>query len=279
MTSIITAGCSFTEDSHSWANVLQNKLSKNYNVYNCAMGGVGQEYIVRSAMMKLHETKGPKICIAQFSGFSRIEINIEKQENPLFDKIMKELPDWEHNKTWYNKTLSQDDFFILKTTDIGHHWWSRKPTVAKTLDTINQIYGIDQRLCWTYENILKLQLYCKQNNIPLFCFWGWADCRPCYLEGASNGKIDERKFPLASKMYNLVDWNNFWFHNNCDGMAEWMIDRGHTGKLEEDHTNNTPKGYYEYEGKKFMIGHPTSTAHNDFCEQVIVPWVNNTLTQ
>ena len=83
MTSIITAGCSFTEDSHSWANVLQNKLSKNYNVYNCAMGGVGQEYIVRSAMMKLHETKGPKICIAQFSGFSRIEINIEKQENPL----------------------------------------------------------------------------------------------------------------------------------------------------------------------------------------------------
>ena len=22
---------------------------------------------------------------------------------------MKELPDWEHNKTWYNKTLSQDE--------------------------------------------------------------------------------------------------------------------------------------------------------------------------
>ena len=276
MTSIITSGCSFTEDPNSWANVLQHKLSKDHSVYNCAMGGVGQEYIVRSAMMKLHETKGPKICIAQFSGFSRIEINIEKQENPLFEEIVRERPDWEHSRKWYDLgpwKLTQKDFFILKTTDIGHHWWSKKPTVKKTLDAIDQIYGIDQRLCWTYENILKLQLYCKQNNIPLFCFWGWAECRPCYLDEG----LDESKFPLAWKMHKLVDWDNFWLHNNRDGMAEWMIDNGHTGKLEEDHTNNPPKGYYEYQGKKFMIGHPTSIAHNDFCEKIIAPWVNNVL--
>ena len=92
-----------------------------------------------------------------------------------------------------------------------------------------------------------------------------------------NNSIDANDYLLASKVYNLVDWNNFWFHTNKGGMADWMIDHGHTGKLEEDHTNNPPKGYYEQEGKKFMIGHPTLTAHKDFCDQVIVPWVNNVL--
>ena len=83
MTSIITTGCSFTEDPDSWANILHDKISNDHNVYNCAMGGVGQEYIVRSALLKLQQTQGPKICIAQFSGFWRIELNVHKAENML----------------------------------------------------------------------------------------------------------------------------------------------------------------------------------------------------
>lgn len=275
MVDIVTGGCSFTEDPKSWANILQDKLPTKYNVYNCAMGGVGQEYIVRSTILKLQETKDPKICIVQLSGFSRLEINIQKHENPLFDQITNDRPDWDYSRTWYNNAFDQNDFFVLKTTDMGHHWWTKKPTVEKTLDAINQIYGIDQRLCLTYENILKLQLYCKQNNIPLFCFWGWAECRPCWFDEKDRGGINEKIYPLASKIHKLVDWDNFWFHKDLSGMAEWMIDHGHTGKLEEDHTNNPPKGWFEYQGVRFMVGHPTAEAHDDFCSQVIVPWVNN----
>ena len=277
MTSIITTGCSFTHDPDSWANILQDKISNDHNVYNCAAGGVGQEYIVRSALLKLQQTQGSKICIAQFSGFWRLEFNVYKDENMLFDKVITESPDWEHSRTWYNGELTEDNFFILKTTDIGHQWWANRPTIKKTLDSIDQTIGPDQRLCWTYENILKLQLYCKQNNIPLFCFWGWGDCRPTWNDEMLDNPVNANDYPLASKVYNLVDWNNFWFHTDKGGMADWMVEHGHTGKLEEDHTNNPPKGYHEQKGKKFMIGHPTLTAHDDFCNQVIVPWVNNVL--
>lgn len=278
MINIVTAGCSFTEDPDSWANILQSKLSNDYNVYNCSKGGVGQEYITRSTLLKLNELKDSKtMCIIQFSGFSRLEIIVSAFENPLFEKVVQERPEWDIHRSWYNGILKGDDTFVLKTTDAGHSWWKNKPTVEKMLDTVNQLYGMDQRLCRTYESILTLQMYCKQHNIPLLCFWGWADARPTWFAEMENTPINKDRFPLASHVYNLVDWDNFWFHNNYSGMAEWMIDNGHTGKLEEDHTNNPPKGYHEYEGRKLMIGHPTMSAHNDFCEQVIVPWVNSVL--
>ena len=52
MINIVTAGCSFTEDPDSWANILQSKLSNDYNVYNCSKGGVGQEYTQYTAETK-----------------------------------------------------------------------------------------------------------------------------------------------------------------------------------------------------------------------------------
>lgn len=275
MINIVTTGCSFTHDPDSWANVLPNKLSEDYKLHNCAMGGVGQEYIVRSAILKLQKLDEPKLCIAQFSGFSRIEINIQKHENPLFEEIVNDSISWGDDRVWYDNLSNEKDFFILKTTDIGHTWWTKRPAIEKNLDAIDQSMGIDQRLCWTYENILKLQMYCKLNNIPLLCFWGWGDCRPTWFDEIKKGSINEEKYPLASQVYNLVDWKNFWFHNEFGGMAEWMLDNGHTGKLEEDHTNNPPQGWYLHEGKKLIIGHPTLTAHNAFSEQIIVPWVNS----
>ena len=66
----------------------------------------------------------------------------------------------------------------------------------------------------------------------------------------------------------LVDWKQFWFHKDNGGMAEWMLDNGHRGKPEENE-----KGWYMFEGRKRMAGHPTAEAHKDFCEQIIKPWI------
>jgi len=268
MINIVTSGCSFTHDPDSWANVLQKKLSDKYTVTNVAQGGVGQEYIVRSAIMKLQQLTTPKLCIVQFSGFWRVELIVDQLENPeLYKKIKKEKQSkqgLDPSRSWYE--LDNNTIILLRTTDQGHNWYQGISTAEKFIDKINSTIGADQRLLWTIDSIAKLQMYCKINKIPLLCFLGW---RECLGQGYNQQLTDRAK--------QLVDWNHVWFHNKDGGMADWMLDNGHHGKLEEDHTNKPPTGIGKdpLTGNTIMVGHPTLTAHNDFCEQVIVPWVNS----
>lgn len=268
MTSIITSGCSFTHDQDSWANILNEKLNDNYNVINMAEGGVGQEYIIRSAISALQETPGKKLCMVQLSSSYRVEMIVDEKENPeLYKKIVvdhnndyfEKIQGTITNRKWYR--LNDNTVLLLRTTDYGHNWYHHKTTAGKMVSSINKLISGDQRLLWTYEHVARLQWYCKLNNIPLFCFKGWR----CTSE-ACNTELVER----SSR---LVDWNNVWIHGETGGMADWMIDQGHHGKLDEDHTNNPPQGYIIINGEKHMIGHPTPEAHNDFCEQIIVPWI------
>ena len=89
---VITTGCSFTARPDSWSYALASTLSENYNVINVSNGGTGQDTIVREALIKLQETQGPKICIAQFSSHWRFDIHVRKQDNDYFDSIVKEEP-------------------------------------------------------------------------------------------------------------------------------------------------------------------------------------------
>jgi len=269
MINIVTSGCSFTHDPDSWANVLQKKLSDKYTVTNVAQGGCGQEFIVRSAIMKLQQLEKPKICIVQFSGFYRVELIVDALENPeLYNKIKKEKEadnrGFDPARNWYE--LDPNTLLLLRTTDQGHNWYKGIGTTGKFLEKINSTIGVDQRLLWTIESITRLQMYCKINKIPLFCFLGW---RECLGQGYNHQLINRAK--------QLIDWGNFWFYNNDGGMADWMLDHGHHGKLEEDHINKPPTGIGKDPLTKntIMVGHPTAEAHNDFCEQVIVPWVNS----
>jgi len=253
---VITTGCSFTARPDSWSYALASTLSENYNVINVSNGGTGQDTIVREALIKLQETQGPKICIAQFSSHWRFDIHVRKQDNDYFDSIVKEEQDWEAGPNYFGQL--HEEFIIVKTTKGKHN--NKNIVSNKLIKNIEETINEEQRLCWTYESISQLQMYCKLNNIKLLCFFGWQDCIP----------QDTKHFTLAHKISKLVDWNNFWFYKNKGGMAEWMLDNGHRGKPEED-----TKGWYMFEGRKRIAGHPTAEAHTDFCKQIIKPWIEN----
>lgn len=267
MINIVTSGCSFTHDPDSWANVLQKKLSDKYTVTNVADGGQGQEYIVRFAIKQLEKTVGAKICIVQISGFSRALMYIDKLENPvLYEQIRNEGKYRDQTFVGLNKVTR--NMVGIKTTDIDHTWWKtfKLKNLRKVINGYNLAIATDQRIILSYENISRLQMYCKLNKIPLLCFYGWKQV-----------EIEPNNPEFVNTIRSQVDWNNMWFHNKDGGMAEWMLDNGHHGKLEEDHINKPPTGIGKdpLSGNIFMVGHPTAEAHNDFCEQVIVPWVNS----
>ena len=278
MINIITSGCSFTHDPVSWANILSEELSGNYTVTNVAQGGVGQEYITRSAISALNNVPDKKICIVQLSSSYRVEFIIDKKENPnLYEKVKvnhgKDFFDKIHQteyrtfwpkgttpgRQWYR--LNDDTILLIRTTDVGHEWYNKNTEAGKMVNSINNLISLDQRLMWTYEHLARLQWYCKINNIPLFCFYGWR----C-MSNPYNVELVERSSCL-------IDWNNVWLYDKDGGMADWMTDQGHHGKLDEDHTNKPPQGWTIVNGKKIMIGHPTAEAHRDFCKQIIIPWI------
>ena len=289
MIDIIVSGCSFTHNENSWAEHLAKHYEEDsVSITNVAQGGVGQEHIVRSSLIALQKSKNKKICIAQFSGFSRMEVIVdEKERSELHSSIklskgyldadkqqsdayagtkMKNFGGLVEGRNWCNHY--NNSIILLRTTDHGHNWYQHRTTAGKIIDKYNQIVGFDQRLMLTYEHIASLQWYCKLNDIPLFCFWGWDE-----------NDMNPHNKEVVNASRDLVDWDNFWLYDETGGMAEWMMAQGHHGCLDEDHTNKPPKGWRFdlVKGKKIMIGHPTSEAHKDFCDQIIVPWVNNVL--
>lgn len=285
MIDIITSGCSFTHNPNSWAECLKKHYQNDpVSVINVAQGGVGQEHIVRSSLVALQKSKNKKICIAQFSGFTRMEVIVDEKERPeLYDAIKLDNKyskiEFEtglkfgglvEGREWSNHYI--DSIILVRTTDNENDltWYQKKSTAGKVIDRYDKILGFDQRQMLTYEHIASLQWYCKLNDIPLLCFWGWN-------EHARTGRPYNEEVVNASR--DLVDWDNFWLYNKTGGMAEWMLEQGHHGCLDEDHANKPPTGWAVdgVTGEKYMIGHPTPEAHKDFCNQIIVPWVEERL--
>ena len=286
MIDIITSGCSFTHDLDSWAECLKKHYQNDsVSVTNVAQGGVGQEHIVRSSLVALQKSKNKKICIVQFSGFTRMEVIIDEKERPEFHDAMK--LDNKYSKIEFDTGLKfgglvegrkwnnhyTDSIILMRTADMENGdltWYQKKSTAGEMIGRYDKIFGIDQRQMLTYEHIASLQWYCKLNDIPLFCFWGWEEAN--VVEDSFNKEV-------VKASYDLVDWNNFWFYGNNGGMAEWMMAHGHHGNLSEDNINDPPRGWKvdPYTGENRMIGHPTPQAHKDFCDQIIIPWVEERL--
>jgi hypothetical protein len=95
---LVTSGCSFSEydishNEHGWPFFLQHKLvnegyfSKEYNSYHRGLGGNGNMLIARNTYDALNQLlkKGIKgediLCIVQWSGISRHQIFLEKDDD------------------------------------------------------------------------------------------------------------------------------------------------------------------------------------------------------
>lgn len=119
----------------------------------------------------------------------------------------------------------------------------------------------------TLYSIKNFQTLCQQNNIKYRIFFWMKEL------GKRRKQIIDKNIELTF-WYNSIDWSMFWFHNQEEGLCEWGIDHGFTGALNEDHINTPPQGWAVIEGKKTMVGHPSTECHQAFAEQVVKKWLN-----
>ena len=261
MTRIITTGCSFTHESDSWANYLGGGVEPypdgQYDLVNVAEGGAGNEMNIQNAILDIHKNNYTH-CIVQISGICRFEL--------VVDERIESANDWfipKENCTWIKSTGDQE-------------WWLREKyqteTQAKLVNNAltnytKHCYSEYQQIIRTLRAIVNCQTLCKHKQIKQLYF--------CWKDEFSQYFNTIKKSEELTAWWDQIDWSLFWFHNNQGGLSEWGIDHNFTGKLDEDHVNNPPKGWLMIDNKKTMIGHPSTECHLAFAEQVIKPWVNN----
>jgi len=242
---IVTSGCSFTHAPNSWANYLKGQ----YDLVNVAEGGGGNEMNIRNIIRAVHEHQ-PDLAILQISGIDRYELISDEHIEFESDAVVPT-----GNYTW------------LKST--GDIEWAKgvDPRVSKPIENyMKYCYNETHQILRTLYSIKNFQTVCEQKNIRHKIF--------CWMKVFGNLKkqIIKQNSELAF-WYDNIDWSTFWFHNQNEGLSEWGIDHGYTGAIHEDHINTPPQGWTIIEGRKTMVGHPSTECHRAFAEQVVKEWI------
>ena len=249
---ILASGCSFTWDPlTSWTRHIRN------HSHNLARPGVGNEYITADAIRRL-ATERYQAAVIQLTISWRLDILVSTQD-PHWDRARRSRAPWDTEHEYYG--LRTEKLRVLRTTDQDHQWWANTPA-GRLVAGVERAISRDQRMIRTLEALHRLQLYTRSQRIPTFIFWGWRDCL---------GPADVPE--LVDPVRELIDWTQVYE----TPMAEWMLERGYVGKLDEDHINTPPRGWTELAGVRKMVGHPEAAAQRAFAHEVIQPWLDSQL--
>ena len=241
---IVTSGCSFTHAPDSWANYLKDQ----YDLINVAEGGGGNEMNVRNISRAIFEYK-PDYAILQISGIDRYEL------------VSDEIIDFESDAV-----VPAGNYTWLKST--GDIEWAKDvdPRIAKPITNyMKYCYNETHQILRTLHSIINFQTLCEKQNLNYKIFFWMRE-----INSRRKNKILENKELLF--WYESINWKNVWFYNKDEGLCEWGIDNGYTGALHEDHINNPPQGWAMIDGKKTMVGHPSTECHKSFAEKVVKNW-------
>lgn len=244
---IVTSGCSFTHAPDSWANYLKEQ----YDLINVAEGGGGNEMNIRNISRAVYE-HNPDYAILQISGIDRYEL------------ISDELIDFESDAV-----IKNENYTWLKST--GDIEWARDldSRISKPITNyMKYCYNETHQILRTLSAIRNFQTQCYQQNVKHKIFFWQSELSPERKEIIFRNK--ELTF-----WYSSIDWDHVWFYGPTGGLSEWGIDNGYTGALHEDHINNPPQGWAILNGKKTMVGHPSTECHQAFAEQIVKEWINN----
>jgi len=304
---IITSGCSFTLGDGTWPyHINQYKYGWVHNVGDT---GAGNGYISRSIIWEVNNQiklgKDPKDIevIIMWSGITRKEFLSTVRENPLHELWVDGphknwMGNFIHDEGW-DRHPEKDSTWIKSS--IPYMDWGNK-SVTKFLDLYwKHFYSEEESLINTFESILRTQWYlnslgikytmmCWQNIFNQYSFKvpsGWARQEGDEIFGHEIWNLAWRDnthfktdrywpdnatekisrdtpllkdiYPNATYLWDMIDWDKWWFCEDeqveYGGLAEWVC-------LEA----RDPWG-----NGKHDPGHPSPLSHKKFCEQVIIP--------
>ncbi len=249
MKTLLTAGCSFTEDRPGgsyWPNLISKQM--NTKLVNIGSGMSGNSFISKQLINTIsHHYMNEKDLVVgvMWTAVNRKDILISRKESKwreINKPPSKSWPDHVIDDTLTYPTVTMDGTptskyiksFWMKS---GQHNWNEADT--EFWKTWYGDYYTFEGMFWeTLENILRTQWFLEKYNIPYFM----TSVTDLFTEGLS-------KYEEPKHLYNLIDMDKFCLYDGTKGIYEHNIE------------NNIPFD-------KTM--HSTREGHEAFCEDVII---------
>jgi hypothetical protein len=295
MKHIVTSGCSFTDASNccdytthkmipedydedkykSWALHLEDIIPDS-KVYNRALPGAGNAFIVRSIIWQVNELLKQNIkpyVFMQLTSPDRKEflldcddVKSETDNNLLVHYIPDIMPlhfdphnakELNDNKMWLKHTYEENSI-------MRYHYKYYNNKLSALVET--------------FESVLRLQWFLKLHDIDYKIFPGWAVLQQ-WISTRGDYPLDFEFENIAETkhLWNMIDFDNIWFYKfkysqvrrfggSFGGITEWsednlpFKDRFITGdRITED-------GFP-------LDQHPSNTAHKTFAKEVVSKWI------
>ena len=241
---LITGGCSFSAHSAkkhlAWPWHFRGLYSKDgYWVENTAEMAAGNGLIYRNliAGIQRHKKTYKDIAVAvMWSNPNRFELLIDRETNG-FNSMYKDFFD---SSNFSNQILNnghaathQVSNWLKSGGGFGH--WHHDNMYADLLhkNYLKYIHSDKLQFLKTVENIVHLQQYCELYKIPLINFtWenifqGTNDIHGSNVEDdKSEFELCIESVPTARHLWEMVNWDNWWFYGKYGGLKEYCINSG-----------------------------------------------------
>lgn len=294
---VITSACSYGNVFRMFSERLPYK---NIKVIHVGEPGRSNKWITHSIMHTLSlfqdHPRDKIMAVAMLSSVDRKDLHINREVNE-FQKTIDyyKFCDEEYFidsrsyrlYKWYDDVINgsrrtfdpNDASGLLGITNIPKHKHESDVSLVNIAQAwMEYFYTESGEFEETLNNILSLQNYCKNTNVPVL-FLSWQDIfydtnsvdhgsgrfigQKRYFVGGEHthsdlifdySKLEKRidKYPQFKYLYDQIDFSKWWFSKSerCQtgGMADWLIERDETlfGGMEGDFCHPTKEGYIEF---------------------------------
>ena len=256
MKHLVTSGCSFSDVENpekTWPLHLQDLLHDKYNFYNLGACGQGEDYISRSVICKVNQllkdySSDDIFVITGWSGLQRRAILVNNDTT----KMHYRFKDWKMGKSE-----------SMRGVPIGS-WQDFDEEYLK-------FFTEEQNIIISLEHMIRTQDFLRVNNVD-YKFFGFGNlfANSCSHPGSVRfGFLTEvpggtelvptikEQFPHTSYLFDMMDWDKWWFHKQWGGLGEWV--------------NSNIKNGFDGAGKN--TGHPLANSQKLFTKEVVLKWI------
>lgn len=242
---LITSGCSFSDTHYrrTWPIYLQEHYDVDADHYG--MGSQGNGMIIRTALYGLENNKDKNcLLLVMLSHPNRSEFYKTNTKPLTYRKIEANFIS---DRSFWNSNYKPGSWGIT-----NYRWVDPNETIDWISDDdkvttfcskayYNHIYSDVYSQILTLEYILRLQQYCKLNNLK-YVFMTY-----------TNEVLNFLDHPECSWLYKQIDYDHF-IEESC---FEWCKDKSGI---------DMPKKYYTHNDN-----HPSTEQHSKYTHNVIIP--------
>ena len=244
MKHLVTSGCSFSDvdNEHKTWPVWLSEIIPDVDMYHLGCCAQGEDYISRSIIYKINELLDKQdsddiFVIVGWSGLQRRSLLVNDEATKMHYRF---------NDCKQGKSESMRGSVIGSWQDFDEEY--------------QKMQTEEHNIIQSMEHIIRTQDFLRVRNVD-YKFFGFCNLfanldEENFLTEGRGTRID-KKYPNTSYLFDIMDWNKWWFHNEFGGLGDWVNDNIKDG----------------FDGGTGNSGHPLSDSQKLFTKEVVSKWI------